>query len=152
MAYRGDETDPFEVIIGRQRIMRRAVVIALLWWLVPSLFRNYGQLLLLVKLVTSAQAAAPAPAPPAPVTMTAQAVEQQLRLAPASGGAPRDHQCVPGAPGFNGWDFICSYTAGEAFAPRRFKIGVRVTSTAIVQASAPYSFDHVLPAAPANAF
>ena len=140
-------------MISRQRIMRRAVVIGLLWWLVPTLIRlDYGQLILLVKLVTSAQAAAPASAPPAPVTMTAQAVEQQLRLAPASVGAPRDHQCVPGAPGFNGWDFICSYTAGEAFAPRRLKIGVRVTSTAIVQASAPYPFEHVLPAASASAF
>jgi hypothetical protein len=147
VAYRGDETDPLAIMTSRQREMRRAALFALMIWVVPALIRfDYGQLTQLAELV-SASARPPAPAAAAPLTMTGQVLEQQLRLAPVSGGAPRDHRCVPGAPGFNGWDYVCSYTVGEPLAARRMKIGVRVTATAIVQASAPYPFEHVLPAA-----
>ena len=148
MAYRGDETDPLAIMTSRQRDMRRAALFALMMWVVPALIRfDYGQLTQLAELVASAPARPPAPAAEAPLAMTAQVLEQQLRLAPVSGGVPRDHRCVPGAPGFNGWDYVCSYTVGEALGARRMKIGVRVTATAIVQASAPYPFEHVLPAA-----
>jgi hypothetical protein len=129
MTYRGDKTDPLEVINQRRRAMRRIVVLMLLWMVVPMLWRidwsRVGSLLA----QPSRTVAAPSP------RMSAHALEQLLRSAPASNRAPRDVRCTPGQ---NGWDYVCTYQTDLPPPRSRLRIGVRVSSNGILQASAPH--------------
>ena len=130
--------------------MRLGLLTMLLTSLVSALLRtDYARVAAFARATAESASAAPPPiASPAQqplAVMTAQDVEQQLRLAPVSGGALRDHRCIPGAPGLNGWDFICSYRDGATGT--ELKIGVRVGPRGIVQASLPHPASRVLPAA-----
>jgi hypothetical protein len=147
VGYRPDDTDPLEIMIARQRAWRRALLFALVLGLVRLLWRaDLPQVLAAASLVlSSVSPKAAAPAPVAKVDkLTATQVEQQLRLAPLSSGAPRNQYCLPGE---KGWDYVCAYSADD---PRvvRMKLGVRVDRTAIVGASLPYPFYAALPPAP----
>ena len=147
MAYRPDQTDPLEIMIARQSMLRRALGVALLLGLVRFLWRaDLSQIGLVASLLVSPASAGAAP-PPAAVAkiekLTKAQVEQQLRHAPLSSGDPRKHYCLPGE---NGWDYVCAYSAANP-AVVRMKLGVRVDATRIVEASMPYPFYAALPPA-----
>ncbi len=74
--------------------------------------------------------------------MSARALEESLQSAPVSNRAPRDVRCMPGT---NGWDYVCIYRTGDPFPLSRLKIGVRVSPTEILQASAPHQIESQLP-------
>jgi len=147
-------------MIARQRLWRRAVLSALLLVIVRFLWRaDYPKLIaigwLLVSAVSAPASSTTTPSPAAPVANvvklpatqlvkpTAAQVEQQLRAAPVSSGAPRNHTCLPGE---KGWDYVCAYSAANP-AVIRMKIGVRVGPTGIVEASMPYPVYASLPPA-----
>jgi hypothetical protein len=144
--YRGDETDPLEVIIRQRRATRRALLVALASMVLPTLWRlDYARLgpsLLRAPAPTAAPVQHSAPSsPPAPKGMTAADVEQQIRLDACS-------------PGYSGWDYVCSYRSGPSLRARRLKIGVLVGPSGIVHVSLTYPIDRNLPEAPraANSF
>ena len=149
MAYRGDTTDPLEVIIQQRRGQRRIVRLMALGWLV-SLGLKGGFAL------SGIYSPAPQSAPSQPsrvqtagaqamVTsdgkMSSFALERWLSTAPSSGQAPRDVRCQRA---LSGWDYICSY-ATPGPTPTRLKIGVRVSANSVVQASAPHKYESVPP-------
>ena len=133
MAYRGDETDPLQVMINEQRARRRAVLVGVVMLFLPSLLPwNY---------LRSKPAPRPASAPLAVTTpkMTASEVEQVLQHAKASEPV-RDHRCARGR---DGWDYVCAYrTVARGTV---LKVGVRVGANTIVQASSPYPYEQPLP-------
>ena len=134
MAYRGDETDPLQVIINEQRARRRAMLLWVAMLFLPSLYPwNY------LRSRPAVRPAASAPLPAAP-KMSPSEVEQELRRAPAS-EAVRDHRCAPGQ---NGWDYVCAYRT--VARGTLLKVGVRVSANRIMQASSPYPFEQPLPA------
>ena len=138
MAYRGDETDPLEIIIAQRRFMRRMLMGALLamvlpWWVHP------GNLLLWLLRPYAHAAVAVAPPP----RMTAAQVEDRLRLSPAVIGAPREARCHSG---HDGWDYFCTYRPDPT--SMLFQIGVHVGPTEIVQTSIPYAYGRVIPPPP----
>jgi hypothetical protein len=147
VGYRPDDTDPLEIMIARQRMWRRALLFALLLGIVRLLWRPEVPTLVGMgwQLVSAASTTtAPPSAPVAKVVkLTAAQVEQQLRLAPVSSAAPRNHTCLPGE---KGWDYVCAYSAANP-AVIRMKIGVRVGPTEIVEASMPYPVYASLPPA-----
>ena len=153
MAYRGDETDPLEIIIRQRRAMRRAILLTMVTALLPSLWRLDYVRLVSALLGAPASTAAPITAPStehAPTAtprpkLTAAEVERQLQRAMASTGGPGDPRC---SPGLGGWDYSCSYRTGASPAANRVKIGVLVGPTDIVHASVPYPIDRTLPTAP----
>jgi hypothetical protein len=126
MAYRGDATDPLENIIGQRRAMTRIALVIVLLWVVPQLWRIDMSWMGDVRTAPRATMAAPR------AKMSARALEQVLRSAPASHGAPRDVDCMPL---LTGWDYVCVYQAGSQQSQARFKIGVRVSANEILQAS-----------------
>jgi hypothetical protein len=142
MAYRGDTTDPLEIIIQRQRAIRRYVLFMLVMAVVPMLARpefcaGIGRVI-----STPQRSETVRTAPPAPVAkMSAQALEQLLRNAPASNPAPRDVRCLPDRT----WDYVCTYRIDSPRLQPRLRIGVRVNGNAIVQASSPHSLATPLP-------
>ena len=133
MAYRGDETDPLEIIIAQRRLMRRMVLVGLLLTVLPV--SRLHPVKLLMSLVRPARPAAAGPA-----KLNAAQVMELLRATPAS-GAPRAHHCTPA---HNGWDYICWYRPDPT--SMLLHIGVRVSSTGIVQASLPYPSGRAIPA------
>lgn len=135
MAYRGDTTDPLEIIIQHRRALRNALFVSLLWWFAPALCRI--ALSPAIPLPTPSQTIAE----PSP-KMSAHALEQLVRNAPVSSGAPRDVRCRPGT---NGWDYVCTYQTDAPHPLSRLKIGVRVSPTGILQASAPHQLQRPLP-------
>jgi hypothetical protein len=135
MAYRGDATDPLENIIRQRRGMTRIALVIVLLWVVPQLWRIDMSWMDDVRPASRATVAAPGP------KMSARALEQALRSAPASHGAPRDVECMPL---LSGWDYVCVYRAGSLQSQARFKIGVRVSANEILRASAPHQFDRPL--------
>ena len=147
MPYRGDETDPLEVIISQRRAVRRGLILAVVWMALPSFwgfgYSRVGRLL-------TPPAAAPAQTVthtvlPPPKKITAVEVEEQLRRAVTSSNTPQDQICSAGS---SGWDYVCSYRSGpNPKAPRR-KIGVLVGPSGIRHASMSYPIDRVLPDAP----
>jgi hypothetical protein len=145
VGYRPDETDPLEIMIARQRFWRRALLFAILLGIVRLLMR--ADLPRIIAVMSMLVAASPKAAPTAPVAevdkLTAAQVEQQLRVAPLTSGAPGKNYCLPGE---RGWDYVCAYSAANP-AVVRMKIGVRVGPTRIVQASMPYPFYAALPPA-----
>ena len=147
VAYRPEDTDPLEIMIARQRAWRRALLIALLLGIVRLLWRaDLRQIALVASLLLppASTTAAPPSVPVAKVDkLTAAQVEQQLRVAPLSSGAPRNQYCLPGE---KGWDYVCAYSAANPAAVR-MKIGVRVGPTEIVEASMPHPVYGALPPA-----
>jgi hypothetical protein len=146
--YRGDETDPLEIIIAHRRAMRRAFLLGLAAMILPLHWLN--PLYLVTRLAGTASASglqshSAAPPPPSPRKMTGTELEQQLRRSPASTGAPRDLVCAAAA---GGWDYICFYRTGDTSTERRLKVGIVVDQTRIVQASLPYPAEQPLPEAP----
>jgi hypothetical protein len=136
MAYRGDKTDPLEVIIQRRRRMRRMALLMLLGCFFPMLWRIDLSRIASLRAEPSATVAAPRP------RMSAHALEQLLRSTPASRRAPRDVRCTPDQ---NGWDYVCTYRTDLPHPLSRLRIGVRVSSNRILQASAPHQLDRPLP-------
>ena len=145
MAYRGDTTDPLENIINRQREWRKVILFLAVLWVAPSILRLDWSVFTRAFPEPAASAAPTSTAVPigigAPTTaalpatkMSAGALEQLLRTAPASTGAPRDVRCLP-AP--NGWDYVCLYHTDVPQPRTQLKIGVRVSANGIVQASEP---------------
>jgi len=132
-------------MIARQRLWRNALLFALLLGIVRFLWRaDLRQIGLVGSLLVSPASTKAASPPVANVgKLTAAQVEQQLRLAPLSSGAPRKHYCLPGE---KGWDYVCAYSAANP-AVVRMKLGVRVDATGIVEASMPYPFYAALPPA-----
>ena len=147
VAYRPGDTDPLEIMIARQRAWRRGLLIALLLGIVRLLWRaDLRQIALVASLIVppASTTAAPPSVPVAKVDkLTAAQVEQQLRVAPLSSGAPRNQYCLPGE---KGWDYVCAYSAANPAAVR-MKIGVRVGPTEIVEASMPHPVYGALPPA-----
>ena len=148
MGYRPDDTDPLEIMIARQRMWRRALLFAILL-VILRLVVWHPQLPKLVAVVWGQVSAAStmAASPAAPVAkvdkLTAAQVVQRLRSAPLSSGGPQNHYCLPGE---KGWDYVCAYSAANPTVVR-MKLGVRVGSTEIVEASMPYPFYAALPPA-----
>ena len=145
MAYRGGPTDPLENIMNRQRAVRRVILLLAVMYVLPSILRFDWSAFTRAFPEPAANAAPTSTAVPigagvpstaaVPATkMSAGALEQLLRTAPASTGAPRDVRCLP-AP--NGWDYVCLYHTDVPQPGTQLKIGVRVSANAIVQASAP---------------
>lgn len=151
MAYRGDTTDPLEVIIQQRRGQRHIVGWLALGWLVSLGFKGGFALSRIYS--PEAQSApsqpsrlqTPASGAQAMVTsdgkMSSFALERWLSTVPSSRQAPRDVRCM-GA--LSGWDYVCSY-ATPGPTPTRLKIGVRVSANSVVQASAPHKYESVLP-------
>jgi len=138
MAYRGDTTDPLQNIINRQRATRHVLLMVLVMWALPQLFRVDWSGLHSVFTGSQANGASPRTVESRTGTgaqMSAGALEQLLRTAPASTGAPRDVRCLPAA---NGWDYVCLYQTDVPQPRTQFKIGVRVSANRIVQASSPH--------------
>ena len=134
-------------MIARQRMWRNALLFAFLLGIVRLLLHpQFPNFLGVSWELASAVSTIPA-SPAAPVAtvakLTAAQVEQQLRLAPVSRGAPRNHTCLPGE---KGWDYVCAYSAADPTVIR-MKIGVRVGPTEIVEASMPYPVYASLPPA-----
>jgi hypothetical protein len=143
VAYRGDQTDPLEIINAQRRGMRRAFLFALAAMVLPTYWLNP---LYVASRVTGVHLTPQlATLPNTPRKMTAADTEQRLRAAPASSGAPRDLVCSAGA---GGWDYVCFYSTGQVGAAHRLKIGVVVNPTDIEQASLPYPAEGSLPDAP----
>lgn len=140
MAYRGGATDPVEIIIQRQRAIRRVFLIAVLWWLLPNLWRLDLSWVLNARPAPS-PVLAPAALKPIP-KMSAGTLEQLLQRAPTSNHAPRNARC---APGYDGWDYVCTYQTGLRGPHSRLKIGVRVNATEVLHASAPQPLSRPLP-------
>jgi hypothetical protein len=145
MAYRGDTTDPLENIINRRRAESKVVLLVVGLWVLPYILRfdwsafthafskpaaNAAPTSTAVPIGTGAPSTAAVPA----TKMSAAALEQLLRTAPASTGAPREVRCLP-AP--NGWDYVCLYQSDVPQPGTQLKIGVRVSANGIVQASEP---------------
>jgi len=149
MAYRGDTTDPLEVIIQQRRGQRHVVGYVALGWLVSLGIK--GGIALSGIYSPAAQSAPTQPsrvqtaATKAIVTsdgkMSAFAVERWLSTAPSSRQAPQDVRCRRA---LSGWDYICSY-AIPGPTPTRFKIGVRVSANSVVQASPAHKYESILP-------
>jgi hypothetical protein len=146
MAYRGDQTDPLEIMIQRQRAMRRIILLLLVLWIVP-MFARLDFSAITHNFTTPLPATSdPAPAAPRPfpvpgTKMSAQSLERLLRTSPASNPPPRDVRCLPDRT----WDYVCTYRIDSPRPQPRLRIGVRVSSDAIVQASAPHSLATPLP-------
>ncbi len=145
MAYRGDATDPLENMLSRQRATRRVVLVLLVLCLLPYLLHINWSVFEGAFDSASPRPSAPIAAPTANAApsgkMSASMLEQLLRSAPASHGAPRDVRCLPLQ---KGWDYVCTYQ-GDAPRPQtRWKIGVRVSANTILQASAPHPYDKFL--------
>jgi hypothetical protein len=153
VAYRGDETDPLEIIIRQRHAMRRVVLLTVITALLSTLWRVDYVRVVPALLRASAPTASPITAPTtehAPTAtptrkLTAAEVEQKLHRAIASSGGPRDPRC---SPGLSGWDYFCSYRAGASPTASRVKIGVLVGPTDIVHTSVAYPIDRALPTAP----
>jgi hypothetical protein len=114
------------------------LLLMLVAWALPYLFRVNWSVLHSVFTASQANGASPRTVESRTGTgakMKAAALEQLLRTAPASAGAPRDVQCLPAA---NGWDYICLYQTDVPQPRTQFKIGVRVSANSIVQASSPH--------------
>ena len=145
MAYRGDATDPLETMIRQQRSTKRVVLFMLAMWLLPSLLHLNWSVFEGVFHSASPRPSAPIAAPTANAApggkMSASTLEQLLRSAPASHGAPRDVRCLPLQ---NGWDYVCTYQGDMPRPQTRWKIGVRVSANTILQASAPHPFHKFL--------
>lgn len=151
MAYRGDTTDPLEVIIQQRRAQRQVVLWMVLMWVLSAGIRGVFRL---GEMNSRAAQSAPArgsrlqtpasgtqPMVASDGKMSAFALERWLSTAPSSSHAPHDVQCMR-AP--TGWDYICSY-ANPGPTPTRLKIGVRVSANSVVQASQPQKYDSMLP-------
>lgn len=143
MACRGDATDPLEIIIQRHRGMRRIALLILVVWIVPMLWR-----------IDLSMISSLSPEPYQPIAalspqmsahgpkMSAQALERLIRSAPVSNRAPHDVRCTPGQ---NGWDYVCTYQTYLPYPQSQLRIGVRVSSNEILQASAPSQLNMPLP-------
>jgi hypothetical protein len=124
-------------MINRQRATRHVLFMLLVMWALPSLFRVDWSVLQSVFTGSQANGASPATVESRTGTgtkMSAGALEQLLRTAPASTGAPRDVHCLPAT---NGWDYVCQYQTDVPKPRTQLKIGVRVSVNGIVQASSP---------------
>ena len=141
MAYRGDTTDPLENMIKRRHGWNRMIVRLALLFVVASIFQNVYSMF--QQSLSQARTETPLTSTAAPGTrrisaggtkMSAADVEQMLRSAPASKQAPRDVRCLPIQ---DGWDYVCVYQSDVPQPRTQLKIGVRVSATEIVQASAP---------------
>ena len=145
MAYRGDTTDLLGNINNWQRAVRRVILLLAFMYVAQSILRfdwsafthafpepaaNAAPTSTVAPIGTGVPSTAAVPA----TKMSAGALEQLLRSAPASTGAPRDVRCLP-AP--NGWDYVCLYQTDVPQPRTELKIGVRVSANRIVQASEP---------------
>jgi hypothetical protein len=147
MAYRGDTTDPLQIVINQRRATRRIILLMVVLVALPMFARrDRGSLSTVLGLEGRRQSPSRTVQSPGTASATRSAgmsagdVEQWLRTAPASNPAPSEVRCRRD----NAWDYVCTYRAGAGVRPR-YQIGVRVDADKVVLATPPYPITTRLP-------